>query len=324
MIFVTGANGLVGSFICRELLADDIEIRALKRKNSDLSLLDGFGDRIHWLEGDILDESLLHRHMAGAEAVIHCAAIVSFSKKEAVSMHKINVEGTANIVNACLLLNIPRLVHVSSIAAIGRGKKSGTIDEDSQWENSHLNSRYAISKYQAELEVWRGIGEGLRAVIVNPSIVLGPGNWENGSSRIFKYAWDANPFYPKGHMNFVDVRDVALIVRRLLKSDITGERFILNGGNISYKDVLSKIALHFNKRLPAIKTNRVLLIAAFLLDQLRSVATGKKTLINRETIRLSSRNFKYSNHKIRSALDYTFEDPEETLAWASHEYLKRV
>lgn len=323
MVFVTGANGLLGSHICRKLIAENFKVTALKRKNSDLSLLQDISHKIEWVEGDIMDQFLLEKQLSGAEAVIHCAAIVSFNKKDAGLMHKINVEGTGNVVNLCLKLNIPRLIHISSIAAIGRSKRVAQIDENTKWESSEFNTNYALTKYKAELNVWRGICEGLNAVIVNPSIVLGPGDWERSSARIFKYVWEAKSFYPSGSMNFVDVRDVANIVSQLMKSEIRGERFILNGGNISYRSAFAKIAAHFNKKQPFIKANKALLAIAYLADQIKSTVTGKPAVLNKETIRLSSMNFNYNNNKILNILNYKYKSAEDTIAWTSSEYLKK-
>ena len=237
MIFLTGCNGLIGSFIARKLLAENYKIKALRRPASDMSLISDIYDKIEWVEGDLSDTQLIDKYLEGIDTIIHCAAMISFSSSHKNEMFKSNVEGTANMVNSALKNNIKRFCYISSVAALGRKKGTEVIDETSVWEESSNNTFYALTKYLAELEVWRGIEEGLNAFILSPSIVVGPGNWKTGSSRLFKYIYDQKLFYPKGEMNFIDVRDVSDIACSLLCSDIKGERFILNAGKMPYKDV---------------------------------------------------------------------------------------
>ncbi len=198
MIFITGSNGLIGSFVIRQFIEQGYAVRALRRVNSDLSLLADITHRIQWVEGDLLDPLLLHQTIQPGDIVIHAAAIVSFSAREYEKMRKVNVEGTANVVNVCLQRGVKKFCFVSSIAALGRENHFHSIDESTKWEDSELNTVYAQSKYLAELEVWRGEAEGLPAVIVNPSVVLGPGDWRRSSTQLFKYAWDEHWFYPAG------------------------------------------------------------------------------------------------------------------------------
>lgn len=211
MIFVTGANGLVGSFIVRQLLDKGESVRALKRETSDLSLIQAFEKQIEWIEGDLLDYDILNEALKDVDYVIHTAAIVSFDPNDFQDLYITNVEGTANLVNACLANSIKKICHLSSIAAIGKNNKEAKISELTKWENSEQNSHYAKSKYLAELEVWRGIEEGLNAVIVNPTIILGPGDWEKSSAKLFKQVWKHSSFYPNGFFHYVDVRDVSTI-----------------------------------------------------------------------------------------------------------------
>lgn len=316
MIFLTGANGLIGSFIARQLLSEGYAIRALKRKHADLSLLNDIKNKIEWIEGDICDISLLNDSLKNIECIIHSAAIVSFSPGREEEMLRINTGGTANLVNAALNNKIPRFCHISSVAALGRKKDATVIDEGSLWENSRLNSNYARSKYLAELEVWRGIEEGLNAVIVNPSIVLGPGNWNGGSTRLFKYAFGNHWFYPPGEMNYIDVRDVAQVVCTLMGHPIHSERFILNAGNISYKKFLEQAALLFKKRPPMLKTSRFLREAGWRLEVVRSWISGEEPVITRETAAISELKVTYDNSKIRKLLTYEFIKPEDSIRWA--------
>lgn len=316
MVLITGCNGLVGSYVARTFLQHGCRVRALKRTNSDLQLLYDVADQIEWLEGDILDPPQLTKAVSGVDQVVHAAAIVSFAPKDRERMLKVNVEGTANVINACLAAHIDRFCFVSSVAALGRTKNQTHFTEQAKWENSSANSHYALTKYLAELEVWRGIAEGLAGVIVNPSLVLGAGDWNKSSARLFKYVWEEHPFYTEGHINYIDVRDVADVIFRLIYSEITAERFILNAGTSTYREVFSKIAAQFGKRKPAIRITPWLAAVAWRTEYVRSWFTGKAPLVTRETALLAQRQYAYDNEKIRQTLGYTFRPLDETITWA--------
>ena len=228
MILITGANGLIGSFIAHKCVLEGQSVRILTRKNADLSSLSDIIDKIEVFEGDILDIPLLEKAYEGIEEVIHCAAVVSFGDVGIDTLFKVNVEGTKNVVNIALKKNCKKLIYLSSIAAIGRDPKVNLTDENTLWVESDLNSQYAKSKYAAELEVWRATEEGLNAAILNPSVVLGPGDWNKSSTKIFKNIYEGMAFYPTGTTNLVDVRDVAEAAWLLLKSNISHERYIIS------------------------------------------------------------------------------------------------
>ena len=322
MILITGCNGLIGSFIARKFLKEGYSVRALKRATSDLSLVKDIIHRIEWVEGDILDLPQLTLAMQGVNKVIHAAAIVSFSPHAQNEMLKVNVEGTANVINTCLEAGISKFCHVSSVAAIGRRKHQQEIDEQTQWEESPYNSFYAKTKYLAELEVWRGIAEGLPAVIVNPSVVLGPGDWNKSSTQLFKYIRDERPFYTTGSMNYVDVRDVADIIFKLLHSEIKSERFILNAGSILYKDLFAKIADKLGKKRPAIKINSFLAEIAWRVESVRSWLTSRSPLVTRETALIAQKQYTYSSQKVQQKLQYSFRYLEDTIDWTCKEFAK--
>jgi len=315
MIFVTGANGLVGSQICKELLNRNYEISALKRKNSDLSLLGDFANKIKWIDGDVLDIISLEEGISKAEYVIHSAAIISFHSSLRQQMYKTNVEGTANVVNVCLTHPIKKLLHVSSVAALGRTKDLKEIDEKSIWEESPYNSHYATSKYQAELEVWRGAEEGLPMVIVNPSTILGKGLAGRGSARLIDYVKKESKFYSYGLLNYVDVRDVAEVSLELLFSPITNERYIINTDNIRYKDFFEAVAKKFNVRAPHTKATPFLGELALFGSNVRYWLTGKEPMVTREILRNASNDFIYSNQKVSTAIRHKFRSLEESIEW---------
>ena len=323
MILLTGANGLIGSYIARVLAQNGKQFKCLVRQGADLSLLSDIQSKLNIVQGDILDILSLEKALEGVEVIIHCAAIVSFGQGLVDQMYKVNVEGTKNVVNEALKYNIKKLVYISSVAAIGRGNKNSLITEKSQWVDNELNSEYAKTKYLAELEVWRGIEEGLNAVMVNPSIVLGPGDWTKSSTKIFKTVYDGLKFYPTGKVNVVDVRDVARAVYLLMESEIKGQRFILSAYNLSYKSFLDKIAEAMQKPLPSIRLSKNLTLAGFYILKIIAPIYLKSRFINKETILASNSDFNYSSEKIIKALNFQFTPLDETINWASNELLKK-
>jgi nucleoside-diphosphate-sugar epimerase len=323
MIFITGCNGLVGSFIARKLLAEGKKISALRRSTSDLSLIKDIESSIQWIEGDIMDTEILNKAMEDADTVIHAAAVISFSPGKRDHMYKINVEGTANVVNAALKNNIKKFCYISSIAALGRKKNEWKINENALWEDSEMNTHYAKSKYMAELEVWRGIEEGLPAFIVNPSVVLGPGDWHNGSTKIFHYIFKENKFYTQGHISYVDVRDIAKIVASLLEKNSAGERFILNAGRVTYQELFNLIARSFNKKAPRIKVGKFLSEIAWRVERMRAVFSDSEPILTKETVKLSGLSFEYENEKIAKLLHYSFTPLESTIAQTCKELQDR-
>jgi dihydroflavonol-4-reductase len=312
MIFITGCNGLAGSFIARKLLSNGEKILALKRKSSDLSLVSDIESSIQWLEGDIADTEILNKAMAQCNTVIHTAAVISFSPRNREQMYKVNVEGTANVVNAALKNNIKKFCFISSIAALGRKKDELIINENALWEDSEMNTHYAKSKYLAELEVWRAIEEGLPAFIVNPSVILGPGNWENGSTKIFQYIYKKNKFYINGHLNYVDVQDVASIIVELLNKNTFGERYILNAGSVTYKELFTTIARSFQIKPPSISVGKVLGELIWRMESLRTMFSASEPIITKETVKLADFSYEYQNKKIVQLLGYTFSPLQTT------------
>src|SRR5690606_3677923 len=214
MIAVTGANGLLGSFVVRKLMEANVPVVAIKRANSNTSLLADL-PTLAWRTADILDPISLQEAFDGVTGVIHCAAMVSFNPRDEKKLMQVNVEGTKNVVDACLIAGINRLLHVSSVAALGRQKNQTHITESNTWIDSSYNTVYGLSKYKAELEVFRAQEEGLKTIIINPSVILSRGNWDKSSAQLFKYVWRERPFYSDGSFNYVDVRDVAQQIHQL-------------------------------------------------------------------------------------------------------------
>ncbi len=315
-IFITGATGLVGSYIAKQFFDAGYYIKALRRKNANTNWLGEWAKQVEWIEGDILDLKQLEANIKDEDIVIHSAALVSFRAKDRKAMMQTNVEGTANLVNICLDKKIKKFLHISSIASLGRKKGAIEIDEESKWEDSDYNTNYAESKYLAELEVWRGINEGLPAVILNPSLVFGASDWSRTSMQLFKYVADGKKFYPIGSCNYVDVRDIAKATLLLTESNIVAERFILSAGNILYQELFAKMAKLMQKKSPSIAVSPFLSEVAWRLNALWAMLTFSSPTITKETARNASRHFIYQNEKIKKFLpDFSFRSLDDTLKW---------
>jgi dihydroflavonol-4-reductase len=314
-IFVTGGAGLVGSALLKQLLQNNKgPIKALYRNHFPPVLTKKELEKIQWIKGDVLDTSLLYDELKGCKQVYHCAAVVSYHQKRREQMYRINIEGTANIVNASLENGIEKLVHVSSVAAIGRIRKGEAVNEETKWTEETNNSHYGKTKYLSELEVWRGMGEGLNAVIVNPSIILGESTWDVGSTALFKNVWNLFPWFTNGSTGYVDAKDVATAMIRLMESNIQSERFILANAQLSYKEVLTKIANTFCKKPPYREAKPWIGEIVWRLEHIKSLITGKEPLLTKETTRTAHATTVFSNEKIKAALPgFTFTPVDETI-----------
>ncbi|WP_343667299.1 SDR family NAD(P)-dependent oxidoreductase [Chitinophaga sp.] len=324
MILVTGGTGFLGSHLLRKLVKTGIPVRALYRKEIPEQLRD-IADKITWIKGDVLDVCALEDAMEGVEKVYHCAGVVSFRPEAREQIMKVNIDGTANVVNLALDAGVKKLVHVSSVAALGRAKTGQMIDENTEWQDSHHNSQYAVSKYRAEMEVWRGIAEGLPAAIVNPSIILGPDFWEDGSGLLIKNAWKEFPYYTEGITGFTDVEDVVEVMIRLMESNITGQRFVISADNWSYVDLFTEMAVQLGKKPPhkLVKPWQAEII--WRIETLKSKVTGKKAVLTKETAHTAQLKVYYNNEKIRKALpDFAFTPMKETIARMSKAWLKKM
>ena len=298
MIFVTGASGLVGSHLIQSLLAKGKTVRAIYRHQ--IPSFKG-NEKVNWVAGDLLDVSALTDAMEGATHVYHCAAIVSFSPSKAAMMIKANQEGTANLVNICLDQKVEKLVFVSSVAALGRIREDAPIDETMHWTPETSNSIYGKSKYLAEMEVWRAMAEGLNIAIVNPVIIFGAGDWNKGSSEIFKSSYHQFPWYTSGISGFVDVLDVVDAMQLLMDSPIIGERYIISAENLSYQTVFTKIANAFSKKPPSRKVTPLLAAIVWRLEAIKSLFTGKTPLLTKETAATAQAKVYFNNEKFLKA-----------------------
>ncbi|TDW99990.1 nucleoside-diphosphate-sugar epimerase [Dinghuibacter silviterrae] len=315
MVFVTGGTGLVGSHLIKALLDAGTPVRALcRRPYEGFILTPAEQERVEWVQGDLMDVLSLEDAMEGIREVYHCAAIVSFNPRQAETLLRINTEGTANVVNAALEKSVRKMVYVSSVSALGRLKQDSLIDEATQWTEETNNSRYGKSKYYGEMEVWRGIAEGLPAVIVNPTIILGAGDWEKGSAELFKSAYNEFPWYTEGVSGFVDVRDVVQAMIRLMDSTLHSERYVLSADNWTYRQLFSTMADAFGRRSPHKAVTPLLGEVVWRMEKVKSMFTGKDPLVTRETARTAQAVTRFDNRKVLEALPgFAFTPLEETI-----------
>ena len=325
MILVTGGTGLVGAHLLLHLIESrnnaTEKIRAIYRTIESIektrSLFNLYKkinlfNFIEWVNADIVDVPSLESAFIGISQVYHCAAIISFDPKDEEKIRKINIEGTANIVNFCLSYNIQKLCYVSSIAALGDLAANETIiTEKTEWNPEKPHSDYAISKYGAEMEVWRGQQEGLNILIINPGVIIGPGFHERGSGLLFKKVADGLSFYTLGTTGFVAVSDVVRICNELMNSDIKNERFTLIAENITFRDILNSIAAALHVQKPTKHAKPYLMELIWRLDWILSVVFGQKRQFTKATAKASYSKSLYSNQKIKDTLNTEFADVKE-------------
>lgn len=327
MVLVTGGTGFLGSYIIKELVEKNYPVRAIRRSTSKLPFYipAKIFEQIEWVEGDILDPVSLDEAMDGVDTLIHSAAIISFNPADKKKMYQVNVQGTANVVNTAIEKNISRLVHISSVAALGRSKTGGHVNEEREWLDSNLNTHYAISKYKAEMEVWRGIGEGLNAVIINPSTVLGFGDWDTSSCRIFKTIYHEFPWYSTGINGFVDIEDVARTTVLLMQSDIKEQRFIANGDNWTFQQLFNAIADGFGKKHPRREATPFLGNLAWRIEKFKALFSGETPLLTRESARVANSYTFFENDKLLKALpQFSFTPLQESIQKSCKKYLLAI
>lgn len=332
MNLVTGATGIVGAHVALELLKSNKPVVAIKRADSDLAktkkLFSYYStdaqllfDRIKWVEADISDIYSLLDVLEGIQTVYHCAGFVSFNKKDRKQLYKINAEGTANIVNACLEKNIPALCHVSTIATLQNPDITQNIDESVYWKSSPIASDYAISKYNGEREVWRGIEEGLNAVIVNPGVILSPGFWDQSSGKIIKNCYKGTSFYTNGSCGTIDAKDVASCMIQLVEKKQFNKRFVLTENNYSFKELFSMLHKQLGKKEPSIEAGKWILKLAQYADGIRAMITGTEQILTKETVIAALEKSTFNNQRIKEAIQYQFVPLSETTKFVCQAYL---
>lgn len=326
MILVTGGTGFLGAYIIKNLVERGQSVRAIRRSSKLPFFIDeAVWNKVEWVEGDVLDVVSLTEAMRGVDSVVHSAAIVSFTKEKRKEMYRVNIDGTENVVNIALESGVRRLLHVSSVAALGRTTNASTVTEDKKWEDNKNNTHYAITKHHAELHAWRGIAEGLEGVIINPSTILGYGNWHQSSCAIFKNAYRSFPWYTKGVNGFVGIEDTAEAAVRLLLSDINEKRFIVNAENRSFQWLLNTLAEGFGKNPPQRYANRTMSEVAWRMEKLKGFFTGSKPLLSKETAKVAHSQTSFDNTALLAALPvFAFAPLESVIKKACGQYQQAV
>ncbi|WP_310560343.1 NAD-dependent epimerase/dehydratase family protein [Flavobacterium sp.] len=324
MVLVTGGTGLVGSHLLLHLIENGESVCAIYRNLETIQKTknlfsyykkESLFEKINWLEADILDVPSLETAFENAEYVYHCAAFISFDPKDEDVIRKTNIEGTANIVNFCLAKNIKKLCFISSIAALGDLKENEKIiTEETEWNPEKSHSDYAISKFGAEMEIWRGQQEGLNTVIVNPGVILGPRIWEQGSGILFKKIENGFPFYTKGTTGFIAVTDVVKIMVQLMKSEIKNDRFALVANTINFQELFNSMADALKIKRPSVYITPFVTGVLWRIDWFFSTFFRTKRILDKETAIASYSKNLYSNEKITNALQLDFVD--------IHQYIK--
>ncbi|WP_233632759.1 NAD-dependent epimerase/dehydratase family protein [Parapedobacter sp. ISTM3] len=325
VVLVTGGTGFLGSTLIKQLLADGVHVRATKRKTSIIPPELGGLPGLQWVDADINDFFALQDAFEGVTQVYHCAGLISYHADDRKQLTAVNVGGTANVVTLALEQRI-RLLHVSSIAAVGRAKTNREITESDLWEYDSSQSGYAIAKYEAEMEVWRGIAEGLDAVIVNPALIIGPTarTTDNGASgTIFAMLRDGLQFYTDGSVGLIDVEDVAKAMILLMKNPaITAERFLLSNVNMTHKELLTKCSVYFNRPAPKFRATPWMLGVAWRAAGVLALLTGKRPLLTQDTAKSSVQKMQFSNKKIVETTGITFKPIDNSLREICIELLK--
>lgn len=335
MILVTGGTGLVGSHLLFQLLKSDKPIRAIYRKEKTVArvkhVFSYFSDdaealfnKIEWVEANLSNIPQLQQAFKDITHVYHCAGMVSFEPDKFKLIRKTNIKGTANIVNLSISHQIKKLCYVSSISAIGHHLDSEKlIDEHTEWNQEDDNSVYAITKFGAELEVWRGTQEGLDAVIVNPGVILGAGYWNSdGSGSIFKRIHNGFPYYTKGVTGYVDVWDVVNAMQQLMNSTIKNESYILVSENLNFKTFLTQTAKALSVKPPQKEAKPWLLAVIWRLDWMRNKLTGKRRSLSKQTSKSAVSITKYDASKLKKALNFEFKSIDQSINEISKSYLQ--
>lgn len=319
MILVTGANGLIGNYLCHELAESGEKVLALVRDRSNLK---GVHENIEVVEGDINDPLSIKKAVSKSHTIIHTAARVSFKRRDREKMFETNVNGTSNLIDLALANDVKKFIHFSSVSALGSGK-STYVNEQTAFVKSEAKSFYGYTKYLSELEVWKAYQEGLETTILNPTVVLGPGDWTKSSTTLFKYIWDQNEYYSSGSINFVDVRDIASAVEKLLKVSSSGKQYILNGGKVDYQTFFEIIAKNFSKRPPFKRASKFQIRLLIAFEYLKESLFGMEPLITKETAKIAISNIEYDNSKFKKELEFKSINLENSVEWVCRQLSKK-
>jgi dihydroflavonol-4-reductase len=334
MILVTGGTGLLGSHVLVELARQGKKVRAIKRKSSDTGTVrkvfsyyladpDELMKNVEWFDADLMDFGAISDALEGIKEVYHVGAVVSFYPHDHKAMLKVNIEGTANLVNLSMDKGIEKFCYVSSVATLGRGLNEKPTTEEDYWVTTRKNTIYSVSKYGAEREVWRGMEEGLNAVIVNPAFILGPGFW-NDNSGLFRLVWEGLKYYTDGLNGYVDARDIARAMIQLMDRNIFNERFILSADNISYQQLFGMMAKYLGKPAPAVRIPNFVPQIFWRLEAARTFFTRSTPELTKEMAHTMTQNYSYTHEKLQKALNFEFTPLEQSIRETCEIYRKEI
>ena len=332
MIFVTGGTGMLGSYLLLELTKSDEQIIASKRANSSLKTVEEIFktyssnyntllEKIKWIDIDLFDQNEIEEQLNEVAEIYHCAAQISASPKQKEIIINNNLQITKNLINAAINKNVSKFCHVSSIAALGNTANEKEISETTLWKEQKNNSSYSTSKYLSEMEVWRGIAEGLNAIIINPSVILGIGDWEKGSANLFKKVSAGFKYYTNGASGFVYAKDVALIMLRLMENEnFFKQAYIISAENLTFRNIFNQIANALEVNPPNTYATPLLTQIAWRLEWIRSQFSGKDPLITKESARTAHKILKYNNKKLLDVMPYRYRSIEDCIQHIANTY----
>ncbi|MFZ4520867.1 MAG: NAD-dependent epimerase/dehydratase family protein [Bacteroidales bacterium] len=334
MILTTGGTGLLGSHLLLDLVKAGRKVRAIRRTAGKTEMVrkvfsyyvtnpDELFAKIEWVDADLMDFGSIEDAMKGVTEVYHAGAVVSFFPKDHKAMLRVNIEGTANLVNQAIHEKVDKFCYVSSVATLGRAENNGVSTEETYWVPSKKNSVYSISKYGAEREIWRGMEEGLNAVIINPSVIMGPGFWQDNSG-LFRLVYEGLKYYTRGVNGYVDARDISKAMIGLMDGNHFGERYICSAGNLTYQEFFSLIAKHLGKPAPAVNVPPAMTDIAWRVEAVRAFLTGSKPEVTREMATTTSQIYTYSSAKLCKALNFSFHDVEDSIREICQCYLADI
>ena len=314
MILVTGATGFIGSHLMCHLAEKDIFPVAMYRHESNKKRVwklfqfkftdaEERYDKITWRKGDFRDFPSLDAVFEGISHVYHCAGYISLAQRDVKKLLEINEKGSAYLVDLCLSHSIKKLIYISSIAALGNDPSASIIDENTPWDKNTDKTPYAYSKYGGEMEVWRGMEEGLNAVIINPAIVLGKGSPIEIILQRFKKGLR---WYTPGNKAFVNIQDVIMVMDELMHSNIKGERFILVAENWTGKAVAQNILKAGNYNLSVISIPKGFFYFFWALEYLIEFLGIRKRFLTSAMIKGQYHQKIINGEKIKLFIDFGY------------------
>lgn len=339
MIYVTGGTGMLGAHLLHRLTKNGYQVRALKRETSNLNQIQKIFSyysseeetrqllaKIEWVDGDLLDRDSIKEHLVGVDFIIHAAAIVSFNRGDRNAMIHSNVEGTANLIDLAKEAGITRFCHVSSTSALGNPPEGVPASEEHVWNNSRKRTAYGMSKFLSEMEVWRGMHEGMEVLIVNPGVIIGPGNWDNGSPQLFKTIWNGFLFYTNGGTGFVDVLDVVEAVVSMIDQSqwesAKNERYVLVARNVRFREFFNLVADNLGRKRPVIPAGKWVLAIGWRVALFVSWFSSSRPAITRDSVSSSNEMSHYDGSRITRVVPFQYTAVEESVARVSKIFLK--